>query len=144
MSLLTAKDSFAMFLATALANESIPFQWLMKDPTDPSLARLKINAVNLYYLSEYSSDTLDVLRVSVDIIQQNERTALIWQDFLTNLFRTGGIIKNKKYTVDPSNPTDEYGNVFWDIRDMNWVIIAADDYCHYNCTFDLNHTFAII
>lgn len=143
MSMLTAKDSFAMFLSQQLALEGIPMQWLLHDPSDPALSRLKINAVNLYFMAEYSEGPIDILQASIEIIHQTERTALIWQDLLTTLFRKSGIIKNKKYSVDPGNPTDEPGNVYWNVRDLRWTTVSETDYVHYNCTFNLHHYFAI-
>lgn len=141
MSLISAKDTFAMFLSTNLATQGISFQWLMKDSSDPALSRLKINAVNLYYMNEYSQSTLDVLQASIDIIHQVERTAILWQDYITRLLRQSGMTKNKYYSDDPGNPTNKYGNVFWDVRGLRWTTINTDDYVQYNLTLELTHSY---
>jgi hypothetical protein len=115
----------------------------MHDTADPSLSRLKINAVNLYYMSEFSDGTTDTIQISIDIIHQVERTAVIWQQYLTNLLRKSGMIKNKNYSSDPGNPVEVDGNVCWNVRGLYWTSIREDDYCHYNLTFEAQHYFAI-
>lgn len=141
MSLLSARDTFATLLSTNLADYGIPFHWVMFSSSDPALSRLQVGAVNLYFMGDSSEGTLDVLQTSIDVVHQEERTAIYWMDILTNsILRKSGITKHYNYDT-PSSPTEETGNIIWDIRGLNWTYVANDNYCHYNCTFDLIHIY---
>lgn len=145
MSYLSVRDSFCTAMAGVLALENpvIPFHWCMFDGDDPTQERLLLNAVNVAFLTDDSDGTLDVSLVSVDVISTKERTALAWQDLLTKkILRQSGMIKNKDFSVDPDNPTDNYGNVYWNIREIKWVNVDNPNYCHLNATFELYHFIA--
>lgn len=145
MSYLSVRDSFCTGLSEMLTAQSpaVPFHWVMFDGDDPEQGRLHLNAVNVSFLSDESEGTLDVTLVSVDIIHTKERTALAWQDLLIkNMFRQSGIIKNKDFLADADNPTNLYGNVYWNIRGIRWNYVDNPNYCHINATFDLWHFIA--
>lgn len=142
MSYLSVRDRFATFVADALAARTtpIPFHWYLFDGDDPTQDRLKLNTINLSYLGDDSADTLDITTVSIDIIHTKERTAIEWQDYITNsILRKPGMIKNQDMVTDVDNAIDLYGFISWDIRDIRWVNVDNPNYCHLNSTFDLYH-----
>lgn len=142
MSLLSARDTFVMFLNDALATlyPYIPVRWLSFDADDPEMSRLKINYVNVSFLSDTSDGLVDNVDVSIDVIHEKERTAIIWQNLLHNqVLRMSGMVKNKDYETNPDSPSDVYGYIFWDVRSIQWDKIPNDNYAHYNCTFNISH-----
>lgn len=124
----------------AETSSTVPVHWLMFDSDDPESSRLMLNAVNIYFIRDLADNLLDLTEVSIDIIHTKERTAMQWQTIVYDkLLRKGGIIKKQDYDTNPSSPTDLYGSVFWDIRDIIWEKIPNDNYCHYNATIVLHH-----
>ncbi len=144
MSYLSVRDGFASYLYQGLTANSIPYNWFLMDPDIPSQVRLKLNCANISFMSDRESDHLQYTTVSIDIIHQKARTAIQWQDTITEkLLKKAAIIPNLDYSIDPNNPSALYGTISWSREDIDWIEIENNNYTHLNTTFELTHVIPV-
>jgi hypothetical protein len=138
--MVNARDSFVMMMYTELTYNSITMNYVYQNPQSPETSKLKLNAVNIFFLSDAADGPLFRTTVSIDIIHDNEFTALTWQGIVVEILRKCGYVKKQDYTT-PASPTPqtESGYIYWEANKIKWDAIPDDEYVHLNATFDLVH-----
>lgn len=131
------RDTFLHFLADNLTGRTV---WpIRKSSTDPAKSKLKENAVNVQFLTMTQHMHIAGTLVSIDILHQDELTAVditqeVWQ-LLSSAFYT----PNYDYT-NPNSPVATGENIYWDNDSVVFKPIDnSPNYMHFNCTMELRH-----
>jgi hypothetical protein len=130
-----ARDTFLRFLADNLP--SLTVNAIRRDMNDPNSDTLQNNAINIKFLSPTYDNQIAEQPVSIDILNDNELTALDWATQVWNLMSTRFYTPIYDYTT-VATPVNTGYVLFWN-RKMRFSEIQAPYYSHLNCTITLNH-----
>jgi hypothetical protein len=75
--MIPARDTFLYLLADNLASPVVVHH-VRQDPDNPGNQRLQTNAVNVQFLNDGLHTVVSDLRVAIDVIHEDERTAIDW------------------------------------------------------------------
>jgi hypothetical protein len=126
------KDSFLHHLAD---NLSIEVNSIRTDQSDPSHNTLKLNALNVEILDVTPSFGRATMRVALDVVFDDENTALDAITSIWNLFKLSFFTPVLDYSQN--TPTDTGVRVFWEPESSRFTRVSANRYCHYTCTLTL-------
>ena len=130
------RDSFAHFLYDNLTD--IPVHFLRKDSSDSAAVNLKKNAVNVEY-DYISLDTVAKLTAYIDILQEDDNTAVDWLEAVWNLLSSAFMIPIYDYT-NTSSPVLVGANVMWDHNSVKFRKVNLQGYTQYSCSLPLRFT----
>ena len=129
-------DSFLKYLATNAP--SLNINYLRHEADNPSAEELKLNALNVHVLTVAPAVTGSHIRVSLDLISDNEATFWTQLGLLFDLFKASYFTPILDYTV-PSAPVATGKNVYWEGDKVRFSKIASGNYCHYTCVLTLKY-----
>jgi len=123
-----ARDTFLHFMSD---NLSMPVHAMRCDPNDPSADLLMPNAVNIEFLN-VNFDTISVLQVVIDVLNDDENTAADWMESVWQLLRSAFYTTVFNYTV-PATPVSQHTNIMWDRGAVKFRRVSNNNYTHYSC-----------
>lgn len=143
MSARQCRDTFLHFLADHPNLVGIPVHNLRQDPSNPDLELLQRNAINVEFLNTgFGSAGHDSKQqVEIDILNDDELTAVDWAQSLANALQTAGYTPLMDYTT-PITPVavSPASMIRWNPDLVNFRRITADGhYFRFNCTMTMLH-----
>lgn len=128
-------DTFLHFIADNLPYTIHPIR---HDSEDPSSSDLQLDAINIEFLDYRPQLGSSTLRVVLDVMYNDERTAVAVVETIYDLLSAAYYTELKDYAV-PSSPVEVGSNVFWDRNNVSFSRISNDNYTHYSCILTLRH-----
>lgn len=130
-------DTFLRFIADNLVG--IPIHAVRRDPNEPSAALLQANALNVEFSDMALTPGVSVMRVSIDVLNDDSLKAMEWMSALWQLLRASFYVELKDYS-DPSNPVALGKRVVWDLDSVRFHLVASTAYAHYSLVLPLKYT----
>jgi len=131
------RDSFVHFVADNIAQfsngQTIPVVALFRSVANPDGEKFKTNSVNISFVGESLSPTVNTTIVELDVIQSDELTAVDWANSLWQLLSATFYTALKDYSQNPSAPVAQGTNIFWNVNSVGFKPIHDDYYFRYNC-----------
>jgi hypothetical protein len=124
-----------MFLSDNLT--SIPIHAMRRDTNDPNADLMQTGAVNVKFLDPVFDNQVADQPVAIDIVHDDELTALDWTQQLWNLLSTRFYTPLYDYTI-PASPVATGQVVFWNRR-LRFRQIESPYYSHFHLRMSLNH-----
>lgn len=129
------RDSFLVFLRDNLSGLTV--NAVRRDIADPNKDLLQQNSVNVKFLSpNYDLQVADQ-PVSIDILNDNELTALDCVNQVWTLLSTRFYTEIYDYTTVAS-PVNTGYVMFWNSK-MRFSEVPSPYYSHFKCRLSLNH-----
>lgn len=129
-----SRDSFLVFLNTNLP--SLPIHPVRRDSNNPDADIYQVNAINVKFLSPIFDNQVSKQPVSIDIIHDDELTALDWSQQFWTLISTRFYTNILDYTI-PASPVATGYMLNWD-RVLKFTDVMSPYYSHLHCTMNLN------
>lgn len=126
------RDSFLHFLADNLTG--ITVHPLRFDKNDPGADGFQTNALNVQFLST-SLRHVATQQVVLDVIQDDENTAVDWLDSMWTLLSSA--FYTELYSYSTGSPVDQHRHIMWDAESVRFTRISNDNYVHYSCILPL-------
>ena len=130
------RDSFLRFLADNLQTSNIPVHNVRRDTDNPDANQLQNNAVNVTFLNANLTTTVSQQVVSVDVVANNELSAIDWATTLWRILSGAFMTPCLDYT-NSSSPVPTGTNVFWNRTSIRFRPVADDFFFRYTATFPL-------
>lgn len=130
------RDTFLHFLNDNLG--SIPVHAVRSDPHNPQAEALKLNTVNIQFLN-ISLDSIARQQVVIDVLNDNENTAVDWVTSIWQLLRSAFYTPLYNYST-PSSPVAQRSNIMWGQKSVVFRRVASTNYTHYTCILPLDFT----
>jgi hypothetical protein len=128
------RDTFLKFLADNLSETIHPVR---RDPDKPDSDLLQMGAVNVQFLNpDYSVHVSDQI-VSIDVVHENELSALDMATNVWKLLSTRFYTPKYDYTV-PSSPVALGDVIFWS-EPIRFRPVHSPKYFHLHCRLALKH-----
>lgn len=131
------RNTFLHFLNDNLSS-SYPLHVVRVDPSDPSAAVLKMDAVNVEFLDLGYEANMFHQPVAIDVVFDDESTAMAAMTDLWRLFRAAFYTTLYDYST-PSTPVSLGRSVVWD-KKVKFVKVSETSYCHYSAMLTLTCT----
>ena len=131
--MIRVRDSFLHFL-----NDNLPpgmtLHPLRRDPNNRAADALAMNAVNVSFLNlSAGNDTaLAAQQVVLDVISDDENTAVDWVGAMFDLLRSAFYAPLYDYS-NPDSPVATGTNMMWDRRRVTFKQVTSEAYSHYSC-----------
>jgi hypothetical protein len=134
--MIPARDTFLHLLADNLT--SIPVHNLRRDPDNPGSGRLQSNAVNVEFLMDGLGTVTSTLTAIVDIVHDDERTAVDWVKQVWDILSAA--LYTKIYDYTSGTPVATGWNLSW-TQPVSFRPIYDELYCRRSCTLTFTYHF---
>lgn len=128
------RDSFLMFLSDNLAG--IPIHAVRRDSGNPNADLLQTGAINVKFLDPTFDNQVADQPVAIDVLHDDELTALDWTQQLWNLLSTRFFTEMYDYT-NPASPVATGYVIFWNRR-LRFRQLESPYYSHFHIRMSLN------
>jgi hypothetical protein len=127
-------DSFLKFLQDELSSSTptVTIHALRYDVNNPDSSRLQLNALNVYFMDANYDTDITTLMASLDIIYEDELTAVDVRDAVWGALNKTFFIRKKSYII-PSTPVSLSTCIYWERGSILFNKVASDDYVHFSC-----------
>lgn len=130
-----ARDTFLTFLTT----NGFDVHNLRKDTNFPDNNHLKMNAVNVQFLTDKAQVCISNLTVTVDVVYDNELDAVDAAAQLQNLLSQSGLTPLLDYSNRGSDPVPLGSFLYWDPTLVQFRPIYGDSYCRRSALLTLSY-----
>lgn len=130
-----ARDTFLRFLS----DNGFAIHNLRKDTNFPDNNHLKMNAVNVQFLTDKARVAISDLTVTVDVVYDNELDAVDAAAQLQHLLSTSGQTPIYDYSNRGSDPVPLGSLLFWDPTLVQFRPIYGDTYCRRSALLTLSY-----
>jgi hypothetical protein len=136
-------ETFLMLLSDNLA---IPVHHVREDKNLPGSNLLQMNCINVQIVAPSFGNAANIstLVVSLDVVNDDELTALDWLQQTTKMLQKGGYTPKMNYTFDAegniSLAVPVGTNIWWHPNVIKFRPVKAEaNYSRFTCLFPLNH-----
>ncbi len=131
------RDSFLHFISDNLPDGAV-LHAIRRDPNVRDADTLATNAVNVsfYNLSAGAGTALCSQQAVIDVINDDENTAVDWVGALVDVLRASFYTPLQDY-ADSANTVSTGTNITWDRKRVTFKHIAASTYSHFSCLLSL-------
>jgi hypothetical protein len=133
----STRDTFTHFLADNLAPYSITVKQIRLDANSPGQEILQANAVNVQFLNPEFTTQISSQLVAIDIVHEDELTALDWTQKTANLLLSAGYTPKLDYTI-PASPVALGTNIFWNLT-ARFTPVTDGNYARFSAVVELSH-----
>jgi hypothetical protein len=130
------RDTFLMLLKDNLSS-SIPVKNIRFDKNDASAEFLSANTVNVKFQNAGYSNVLSDQTVTIDIVHDDELTALDWTKAVTDILLANTTAPKLDYT-NPASPVATGTQLYWDPR-IRFTPITDGNYARFSASMLLRH-----
>jgi len=130
------RDTFLHFLADNLTGVTV--HPVRREIDRPDSDRLQMNAVNVQFLNIEPRVHVASQMVSIDVINDNELTALDWVSKVWEILNKAFYTPKYDYTV-PASPVATGDNIMWEPDGVGFRKVTNDYYAHFSCFLELKH-----
>jgi hypothetical protein len=140
--MILATDTFLSYLAKELAepaNLAIPVHWVRQSPQDENADKLKNKHLNVRFLGFFQDGSIEWCLVSLDLLWDDERTALGHLKKIRDLLLSVQVVPEKDFVANQLTGRA----VSWNGRAVRFIPVrtpSGSRYIQYNATFPLMHT----
>jgi hypothetical protein len=131
-----ARDTFLIFLNDNITG-GIPIHAVRRSSTDPNADQLQIGAVNVKFLDPEFNNKVAVQPVAIDIVHDDELTALDWANAVWNLLSIRMYTELKDYT-NPASPVNTGYTIYWPDT-LRFRQVESPFYAHFHLRIPLYH-----
>jgi hypothetical protein len=136
----SALDSFLVYLNTQLAAAAITVHWVRQDPSNDTAHLLQENALNVAMLTADQSGNREEILVSLDLVGSDERTVLGQAETIRDVLLQTQYAAESSYSANPLSPQSLGRLVSWSGDDVKWTTVAKNArLIQMNCTMPLLH-----
>jgi hypothetical protein len=137
--MISASDSFISYLNSELAG-SPPVNWVHKSAGDTTSHLMQMNKLNVSVIQYTEQGSEERLLTSLDLIGDDERTVMGWAKTVRDILIEEQFARESDFEANPASPMPVGRSVFWDGRDVNFVMVRSDGHSvHLNATFNVRH-----
>jgi hypothetical protein len=133
-----ARDTFLQFLSDNLS-PGIAVHNLRRDVNFPDTAQLQMNALNVQFLSDTPSVCISSVSATVDVVYDNELTAIDAATTVYKLLSLSGLIPLLDYTNQAAPPVSLGSNLFWNVDSIKFRSVFGDTYFRYSALMTLSY-----
>jgi hypothetical protein len=133
------RDTFLHFLADSADLNGVSIHPIRQDPENPNAGLLQANAINVQFLDSNATLLLDTYKVSIDVLNDDENTAVDWVEKVKRLLRYAYMTPLLDYSADPANPVRKGTMLMWSPPRFRPVTSAP--YAHFACTLSIQYRF---
>lgn len=132
------RDSFLHFLADNLSSSGISVHPIRRDSNNPGTEKLQANCINVQFLNVEPSVQVGNQLVAIDVIHEEELTALDWMETVWDLLSSTFYAPLYDYS-DPANPAPLGTNIMWGRNRVRFKPMNSDFYTRYRCEMSLEY-----
>lgn len=133
----SVRDTFLHLLADNLVSP-VTVHHVRQDPDTPANQRLQTNAVNVQFLNDNLHMVVSDLRVAIDVIHEDERTAIDWTKQVWTIL--GAALYTPIFDYSSGTPVATGQNLSWN-QPVGFRPVFDELYTRRGCVLTLQYHF---